>query len=232
MRKYKPISKRRDNLEGIIFGRLTAQYLLGSYQNKHYWLCKCSCGCLSEVPAISLRSGNTTSCGCLTRENSIAKSKTHGMSHTPIYGMWRRMIQRCEDPNCTDYSYYGGRGISVCPEWHDFANFIRDVGERPDGMTLERIRNNEGYSHGNVRWASRHEQMQNTRGVVLITHNGETRTISEWARYVGIKPSTLNARLNVLGYTIEEALLKEVKFGAMLNGKTWKQQEDHNAANT
>ena len=223
MRTYKPCVKTRVNLVGHVFGRLTVIRLLGTHKNQHYWKCECSCGGVAEVPTRSLRNGNTSSCGCLVTERSVAKSRTHGMSGTPIYGMWRRMIQRCEDKNCTDYKYYGGRGISVCPEWHDFETFLKDVGERPEGLTLDRIRNDEGYAPGNVRWVSRADQMKNTRICRFLEHDGQIKTVSDWAREKGIKPRTLNARLNVLGYTVEEALSKSVKSGAMLNGKTWRE---------
>ena len=221
-REYTPCVKTRFDLTGVVFGRLTVVRLLGSHKNNHYWLCKCACGNTSEVPTGRLRSGNTSSCGCLTTENSVAKSRTHGMSRTPMYGMWHRMIQRCEDENCNDYIYYGGRGIVVCPEWHDFATFLKDVGERQEGLTLDRIDNNAGYEPGNVRWVTRAEQMVNTRGCRFLEHEGQTKTVSEWAREKGVQPRTLNARLNLLGYTVEEALSKPVKPGEMLNGRNWR----------
>lgn len=225
MREYVQVRKVRDDLTGQVFGRLTVIRLLGSYKNQHYWLCSCSCGGESEVPTRSLRSGNARSCGCVAREKAAKRRSTHGRSGTPIYGMWRRMIQRCEDVNCGDYKYYGARGITVCTAWHDFPTFLMDVGERPDGMTLDRIDNDSGYKPGNVRWVTRQEQMANTRRCRYVEYNGETKTVSDWARERGIKPRTLHARLHTLGYTVEEALSKDVYPGRMLNGKTWRENK-------
>lgn len=230
MREYKPIQKVRSNLIGHTFGRLTVESLLGSYNNSHYWKCLCTCGNKSEVKGSALKVGNTTSCGCKGVDRLRAVSTTHGQSNTPLYGVWRRMVQRCEDANCTDYQYYGARGITVCDAWHDFSTFAADVGDRPEGLTIERIRNDEGYGPNNFRWASRLEQMQNTRGVSPITYEGRTMSTSAWAREVGIAPRTLNARLGVLGYSVKDAITKPVKPGAMLNGKTWKENGGHNAA--
>lgn len=227
-REYMPIKKTRDDLTGCVFGLLTVQYLLGSYKNKHYWMCSCTCGGSSEVPGSSLRSGNTKSCGCVATAKTAARNTTHGGSKTPLYGAWRRMIQRCEDEGCDDYKYYGARGIAVCERWHDFALFLDDVGPRPEGGTIERVRNNEDYGPTNFRWATRHEQMQNTRQTRLITHDGKTMSLSEWARVHDIKPRTLNARVNVLGYSFEAAISKEVKCGIMLNGKSWKENRKGN----
>lgn len=132
------------------------------------------------------------------------------------------MIQRCEDRNCGDYRYYGARGITVCERWHDFDLFLEDVGQRPEGGTIERVRNEDGYGPDNFKWATRYEQMQNTRQTRLISHNGQTKSVSAWAREYGIAPKTLSARLNVLGYSFEDATNKKVECGIMLNGKTWK----------
>jgi len=229
MRIYTPVRKVREDLSGRVFGRLSVVRLLGSWMNRHYWLCLCRCGRSTEVATSTLKIGNTRSCGCLSREVTSSASTTHGMSKHPLYGTWMRMIQRCEDKGCTDYQYYGARGITVCVEWHNFPNFISDVGQRPVGGTIERCNNDKAYGPDNFRWATRHEQMQNTRGTRLITHNGTSRSISEWARHFNIKPRTLNARLNRLGYSFGDAITKEVRCGVMLNGKTWAENGGSNA---
>lgn len=221
-RQYQPVQKARYNLVGRRFGRLIVTELLGSNSNRHYWRCICDCGNESEVATSPLLNGNTQSCGCAFRENSLAASTTHGMSGTPLYSSWLRMLQRCEDKNCSDYQYYGARGITVCERWHSFELFYADVGERPEGMTLERINNNDGYGPDNFRWATRLEQMQNTRSTRQVEYEGRKWSISELARHCGIKPRTLNARINKLGYTVEQAVSKAVKPGAMLNGNNWR----------
>jgi len=220
-KEYTLTSNVRVNLVGCRFGMLTVTHLLGSYKGKNYWKCVCDCGNTSEVQTSSLKGNNTTSCGCLTTINSIAKSKTHGMTGSPLYGAWRRMIQRCEDAGCPDYAYYGARGIYVCDRWHDFSNFYADMGERPDGMTLERVDNNGPYSPENCVWASRKEQGQNTRQAKLVVWRGESLTVAEWERRLGWKPGVLKARLNRLGYSVEEAMTKPVKCGGLLPGREY-----------
>jgi hypothetical protein len=92
------------------------------------------------------------------------------------------MRQRCNNPNCAVYSYYGGRGITICKRWNAYANFLADMGERPDNCTLERKRNSRGYSKGNCVWASRRAQQNNTRGNRRVRAFGERKTASQWAR--------------------------------------------------
>ena len=205
---------------GKTYGKLFVTSLLGSYKNSVYYSCTCECGNKVEVKALALRSGNTKSCGCVAREKTAARNTTHGESKTQLYGSWHRMVQRCTDPNSSDYKYYGGRGITVADEWLDFTNFKRDVGDRPPGTSLDRIDNNRGYEPGNVRWATRKEQMQNTRGVKLIEYQGEAHCVAEWERIKGFKPGTLKARLGPLGYSIEEAFTKPVKYGLTVGGET------------
>ena len=225
-RVYLPIKVNRDDISGQSFGLLTVKSLLGSYKNKHFWRCVCACGGVVDVATTPLRNGNTKSCGCIARAKTVLRNTTHGMGKHPLYGMWRRMLQRCEDTKCGDYKYYGLRGITVCARWHDFPSFVSDVGDRPDGHTLERVRNDEGYGPGNFKWATRQEQMQNTRQTRLIEHEGRVKSVSAWAREFGIKPRTLSARLNALGYSFEDAIAKSAKCGVMLNGKTWAQNKE------
>ena len=133
-----------------------------------------------------------------------------------MYGMWCRMIQRCEDANCGDYKYYGARGITVAAEWHDFPTFLKDVGEHPDGRTLDRIRNDEGYGPNNFRWATRSEQCNNMRSNVKTYVEGKLLSIKEMAEKAGTSYDTMKARLTRLNYSPEEALHKPVKCGQTL----------------
>ena len=132
---------------------------------------------------------------------------THGKYGTPVYVTWWSMKQRCLNPKRKDYVRYGGRGIGVCKGWLKFEAFYRDLGDRPNGMTLERPDNARGYACGtceeccgagisrNGQWADRFTQNRNKRSNRLLTHNGQTRTLYEWARLLGINPLTLHERL-------------------------------------
>jgi len=133
------------------------------------------------------------------------KESKHGMSRTAIYRIWHLMKQRCSNPENTHYASYGGRGITVCERWLDFAVFHQDMGDRPSGMTLERIDNNKGYEPGNVRWASRLDQANNRRTNVLIAFGGRTETIAAWGRETGLGKSTIINRL-ARGWSVEKAL--------------------------
>lgn len=140
--------------------------------------------------------------------------------------------QRCYNPKCRDYKYYGGRGITICDRWlESFDNYLEDMGLRPAGMTLERKDNDGPYAPENCVWATRSTQGQNTRQARFITYQGETHTMSEWERRLGWKAGTLKARLGTLGYSIEEAMSKPVKCGGLIPGKRYAHLEDQSWRN-
>jgi len=121
------------------------------------------------------------------------------------------MKQRCNNPNFKYYSDYGGRGIKVCDRWLKFENFLADMGERPDGRTIERIDNDKGYSIENCRWATRIENANNKRNNRMITVDGETDTISNWCRRIGINKGTVKSRVYRLGWSYEKAITQPVR---------------------
>lgn len=199
------------DLTGRTFGRLTV--LNEAERNKHKqisWLCRCECGAETVVLGSSLRSGGTRSCGCLIRERVSKGNTRHGMFGTPIYEVWKNMIQRTSNPKNTHYIDYGGRGIAVCDRWKSFENFHADMsaGHAP-GLTIDRIDNSRGYELGNCRWATAREQARNTRRSVHMTYGSRTMLLIEWAELTGLNYGTLRQRIHH-GWPVERALTEGV----------------------
>ncbi|MFI3186046.1 MAG: hypothetical protein QX198_08710 [Methylococcaceae bacterium] len=131
--------------------------------------------------------------------------------------------QRCYNSNCADYRYYGGRGITICDRWlENFDNFIEDMGLRPEGLTLERLDNDGPYSKENCIWGTRKMQARNRGMTKLLTVDGVTHTLAEWAEITGIGYPTLKARVNVLKYEPKDVIGKPVKCGGLLEGREYK----------
>lgn len=184
-------------------------------RNERHYLCKCDCGNNKVVRACSLRSGNTTSCGCYQKELLTQRQSTHKMSKTPLYKAWCNMKMRCTNPNYTDYYDYGGRGISVCEEWQSFDNFkewafkngYKD--EKKNGknlLSLDRIDVNGNYCPENCRWATYSQQANNKRNTRRFYFDGQYLTAREWSVITGINYGTLVRRLHKPSWTIERAL--------------------------
>jgi hypothetical protein len=145
-------------LTGQRFGRLVALESAGTKSGRLVWRFRCDCGNEVVARTYHVLSGASTSCGCFRRAVTVARFTKHGMSHSTEYNIWASMLQRCENPKHEQYKDYGGRGIAVCKRWHDFAKFYADMGQRPDGLTLDRIDNSKGYQPSNCRWATWLEQ--------------------------------------------------------------------------
>lgn len=177
-------------------------------------MCRCDCGTEQWVGDYKLRIGHSRSCGCHRAEVTTERSLKHGYSRrgkrAPIYGIWRNMISRCTNPNVADYARYGARGIGVCERWMIFENFLEDMGEPPEGLTLDRVNNNLGYAKENCAWHTPVEQARNRGGKrkpVMLTFEGSTLTIKEWALRLGVSFKMLRGRYYA-GWSVEEILTK------------------------
>ena len=200
---------RAVDITGQTFHYLTAIKPVGSSKSGVVWECRCKCGKTTKTTAKNLRSGNTKSCGCLNSERVIARNKagaTHGMTGTPTFISWDSMIQRCTNPEHKSFDNYGGAGITVCPAWlNDFSSFLKDMGERPAGKTLDRIDAKGNYEPDNCRWASSQEQANNRRNNITLTVGGITDTLANWSRKTGIGQKTIMYRIKN-GWSDEQAL--------------------------
>lgn len=188
------------NLAGRRFGRLTAIERVASPKAQAQWRCVCDCGKETVVRSQDLRNGHTKSCGCYGLEVSVSHTpsfSTHKESKSRLYRVWIGIKGRCNNCKNKDYSYYGGRGIKVCPEWDKSYLAFRDwalaSGYRDD-LTIDRIDVNGSYCPENCRWVDMKTQMNNTRANRKITQNGETRTMTEWAERTGIAYETIRYR--------------------------------------
>lgn len=187
---------------GTRYGRLTAISIHG-VTGKSVTLVRCACDCGVEHVARlgDLRSGGTLSCGCLQRERASEASRTHGQKRggkvSPEYRAWQNMKTRCLDPRNAGYKNYGGRGITVCDRWlNSFEAFLQDMGQKPGPeYSIDRIDNSLSYNPDNCCWATRADQNRNTRRTKMLSFNGETLCLADWAERTGIPAQTLARRI-------------------------------------
>lgn len=192
---------------GDRYGRLVIVREVERRNRRRYFMCRCDCGAEVAARLTSMRFGDTKSCGCLRREQNATAGQTHGLHGKGAYSAWHSMKQRCLNPNAVSYHHYGGRGITITPDWIAFEPFNRWAianGYRK-GLSLERIDVNGNYEPGNCTWIPRSEQPSNTRRCVRLTYRGKTKILKHWAEEYGHKPRLVGNRLK-RGWTLERAL--------------------------
>jgi hypothetical protein len=196
------------DLTGKQFGRLIARQRDTTKPqgrpHRTFWICECICKNLVSVTTNDLLSGNTKSCGCFQRDQTSRANTKHGLRKDPLYMIYNGIKQRCENPRCKEYVYYGARGIRC--EWKSVVSFYRDMGAAyQPGLSIERRNNNGPYNKKNCTWATRMEQGRNKRNNRMITYQGDTRTMAEWNRYLKFPKNMLNSRIH-RGWSIHKAL--------------------------
>lgn len=191
---------------GNKYGSLTILSFVGSAPAR--WVCQCECGHMLVVAGTDLRAGRFKSCGCKSPRFTSERVVTHGKSRSRTYRIWHDMKQRCSDvAKGKSRKLYYEKGIRVCIEWLSFERFYKDMGDAPDGMSIDRINGNGNYEPKNCRWASSKTQANNMSSNHMIDFNGKSMTLSEWASEIGVKPNTLLYRIK-RGWTLDRALSK------------------------
>ena len=207
-----------ETLKGKKYGRLTVIEVAGKNKHGHTLMkCVCDCGNEKNVAIGDLNCGSVSSCGCLGKENKthLGKiSRKHGMCNTRLYRIYKGMLGRCNNPNKSDYKYYGAKGVTVSKEWEEnpkkFIEWSLNNGYR-DGLTIDRIDVTKGYCSDNCRWIEFSKQATNKRNSVYLEYKGVRKPLVEWAKQLGVSQYVLYGRRR-LGYTDEETI------GGLMNG--------------
>lgn len=178
------------------------------------WKCRCDCGLIKSIDGRSLRDGTSRSCGCGRKVYGNLSHPKHGGKKERLYNVWSGIKNRCLNPNDKNYFRYGERGITICDEWKDDYTKFREWAYQngyDDTLpkyqcTIDRIDNTQGYSPDNCRFVDAKVQCNNRSSNHLIEYNGETHTISEWARITGIGKCCIRRRIVKQGWSVEDAL--------------------------
>lgn len=190
---------------GQVYGQLTV-LAFGQVPGTYIYKAVCQCSCGSAPKAIrfdGLKSGAVVACGCIQK----ARTTTHGLTKSGHYDRWRHMMDRCYDPKCPAYPDYGGRGIQVCREWHTLGGFVAGLpAGYARGLDIDRIDNNGDYEPGNIRWVTRATNNDNRRSGRVLEFDGRSQSLTAWARELGMRPGLISERLNLYGWTAEQAL--------------------------
>lgn len=217
------------DLTGKEFGWLTVKEFdhmeRKGIHNRPYWKCVCKCGTEKVISSDSLRHG-TSSCGCYRKIVNQIRMYRGGVDRRRLHDVLRMAKKRCEDPSCEFYHNYGARGIKVCDEWQGsdgldrFYRWAMSHGYK-QGLTLDRIDNDKGYSPDNCQFVTRKYQSNNKRNNVYFTFDGVTKTLAEWCDFYNVPYSRVRVRYNAMGWDIEDALFTP-KYQKPISGKEYK----------
>lgn len=222
---------KTSNLTSQRFGRLVAITATEKRVNSNViWHCVCDCGKAAFSQATHLLSGRRVSCGCAKIAGTQIRKKQPRHGHciesksTPTYRTWSGMQSRCFNKNVPGYKHYGGRGIIVCKRWQTFENFLHDMGEKPAGLSIDRIDVNGNYEPANCRWATNKEQSQNKRNTRLVLNNGVFVMASDISKSLGGERHLVGERL-AAGWNHKDAttkpLMTKSQIAAQRNKKRW-----------
>lgn len=201
------MAERKDET-GNRYGRLTVLEYAGTNGHNALWKCKCDCGNECVKLGIQLRRQQTRSCGCIHKEQLSARNQRYSViAPRRLYQTWHGMIDRCEKRKSKYYCNYGGRGISVCEEWHDFDSFASWALTHgySDDLTIDRVDNDGNYCPENCKWSTKVEQENNKRTNRRVEIGGKTMNLGQWCETYGISPITVQSRLRY-GWNIEDAI--------------------------
>lgn len=169
------------------------------------WKCLCDCGNITTVPCTKLTGHKTVSCGCY-------RNRQNGKSTTRLYHIWRAMHERCENPKHDHFNRYGGRGIKVCNEWDEFLSFEKWAVENgyQNGLSIDRINVNAGYSPDNCRWQNQKQQMNNISSNRYVEYQGKKFTVSQFADFLNVPYYTIMNHVKA-GWSAERIVSKHAR---------------------
>lgn len=202
-----------DYMIGQKYGRLTVDNVIYRPGNSTLVDCICECGNRKQIVISDVRNGHTRSCGCLRKEKIAKVGYKNGLSAKDyrLYGIWSKVLNRCNNHNAKEFHYYGGRGIKVCDEWQgehgaeNFFNWAYSHGYK-EPLTLERINVNGNYEPDNCTWIPKGEQVNNTRRTNRYTYKDETLTLNEFSKKYNINVVMLRSRVYSLKWDIARAI--------------------------
>lgn len=194
---------------GLKYGRYTVTGMAPSQRGMKMFQCRCDCGAERVVYAKNLKSGNSSSCGCLHSERTVKRNLIHGKAKSSTWNAWIGMRERCS-PHSKNARWYSKRGIKVCAHWQKFENFLGDVGERPEGAQLDRINNDRGYEPGNCRWATPTQNSRNRSNNTVLTYMGKSMCVAAWAERLNLPRYVISNRLRY-GWPVARVLSEPVR---------------------